>query len=384
MGSKGINSKIGVLGGGQLGKMLAQAAADWNLDISVLDPTPQAPANCCAKQVHGDFNNYDNVLAFGQQQDIITIEIEHVNLEALKELKRLGKEVYPDPSSLGLIQDKGLQKLFYREHQLPTSEFIIVDNAVHIHQLIEQNIIAFPFVQKLRRAGYDGRGVQIIHEESELDKLFNEPSVIEQKVAIHKEIAVLAARNISGEIMIYDPVEMLFHPTANLLLYQECPCTLNGDQSEQVKNLAHTLIEKMNIVGLLAVELFLDKKGNILINEVAPRPHNSGHHTIEACPTSQFQQHLRCILDFPLGPALTNVHSILLNLLGEPGYQGEAIYEGIEECLALDGVYIHLYGKKETKPMRKMGHITIVGKDPVYVKKIATSVSEKIKVIAHL
>ena len=382
MNSKSIYSKIGVLGGGQLGKMLAQAAADWNLSIEVLDPTPNCPASGSAKQIVGDFKNYDDVISFGMKHDIITIEIENVNLDALKELERLGKTVYPTPSSIELIQDKGLQKLFYQMHSIPTADFKLVESKDHIIQCIASKEIKYPFVQKLRKEGYDGRGVQIIRNESDLDKLFIAPSVIESKVEIEKEIAVLAARNPSGQIITYDPVEMVFHPTANLLLYQECPSSFNEDQKEKATSLANTMIEKMNIVGLLAVEMFLDHSGNILVNEVAPRPHNSGHHTIEACITSQFHQHLRCILDLPLGDSSSWVFSVLLNLLGQPGYQGEAIYKGIEECLAMPGVYIHLYGKKETKPMRKMGHITIISQDINYVKRIAQFVSEKIKVVA--
>lgn len=382
MSSSSIYSKIGILGGGQLGKMMAQAAADWNLDLSILDPIPNAPASVCADQTQGDFRLYDDVLAFGLMQDLITIEIEQVNLEALKKLEQMGKKVYPSAASIELIQDKGLQKLFYQTHSLATADFLLADSKVEINRWLNDKKISFPFVQKLRKAGYDGKGVQIIQNEDDLKNLFEEPSVVERKVDLVKEIAVLAARNASGHIVTYDPVEMIFHPTANLLLYQECPSTLDHNQITTATQLAHTLIEKMNIVGLLAVEMFLDREGNILINEVAPRPHNSGHHTIEACSTSQFHQHLRCILDLPLGDPHTQTSSVLLNILGEPGCTGNAVYQGIEDCLAMPGVYIHLYGKKETKPMRKMGHVTITGKHMDRIKQTAQLITQTLKVIA--
>ncbi len=382
MDSKSISSSIGVLGGGQLGKMLAQAAADWDLDISVLDPTPKAPAGIVSHQVQGSFRNYEDVMAFGAQHDIITIEIEDVNLDALKALELQGKKVYPRPSSIELIQDKGLQKLFYQQHHIPSADFILTENKEDVLQAIAEYKIKFPFVQKLRKAGYDGRGVQIINSPDQLDQLFNLPSVVEQKVDIENEIAVLAARNRSGQIVTYDPVEMIFHPTANLLLYQQCPSSLSAVLETKVRSIAHDLIEQLDIIGLLAVELFLDKNGQILINEVAPRPHNSGHHTIEACVTSQFQQHLRCILDLPLGDTKSHGHSILLNLLGEPGYSGPVSYRGLEACLSKSGVYIHLYGKKETKPWRKMGHVNIIGNDLQDIQKIAQFVQSELKVIS--
>ena len=290
MNSSDISLSIGILGGGQLGKMLAQAGADWNLDLSVLEPAVDAPASCCARQILGNFRAFEDVMKFGLDKDLITVEIEEVNLEALKQLKSLGKKVFPDPDSLALIQDKGLQKLFYRENNFATADFILIDNKDEIIYLLAENKIKYPFVQKLRKAGYDGRGVQLIWNESDLIKLFSEPSVIECKIDIKKELAVIAARNSSGQVVTYDPVEMVFHPTANLLLYQECPSTLNNLQVEKAKNLAAHLISKMNIVGLLAVEMFLDQEDNLIINEVAPRPHNSGHHTIEASITSQYHQ----------------------------------------------------------------------------------------------
>lgn len=382
MNSSDISLSIGILGGGQLGKMLAQAGADWNLDLSVLEPAVDAPASCCARQILGNFRAFEDVMKFGLDKDLITVEIEEVNLEALKQLKSLGKKVYPDPDSLALIQDKGLQKLFYRENNFATADFILIDNKDEIIYLLAENKIKYPFVQKLRKAGYDGRGVQLIWNETDLIKLFLEPSVIEHKIDIKKELAVIAARNSSGQVVTYDPVEMVFHPTANLLLYQECPSTLNNLQVEKAKNLAAHLISKMNIVGLLAVEMFLDQEDNLIINEVAPRPHNSGHHTIEASITSQYHQHWRSVLNLPLGDTYTHHHSVLLNILGEKGYAGKAIYKGLNECLQIPGIYIHLYGKKETRPFRKMGHVTITGNDMNEIRNKAETVTSTLKVIA--
>lgn len=382
MNRLGISSVIGVLGGGQLGKMMAQAASDWDIMLSVLDPTPDAPACGIAQQVVADFRVYEDVLAFGQSKDIITIEIEDVNLEALELLTQKGKKVYPSPSSIALIQDKGLQKLFYQNNKIPSADFILCTSKAEIIAALEEGKIQFPFVQKLRKAGYDGKGVQIIHHADQLDLLFEQASVIEKKVAIDKEIAVLAARNVSGQIVTYDPVEMIFHPTANLLLYQECPSQLTAEVLHAARSIAHKLIAQMGIVGLLAVEMFLDINGNLLINEVAPRPHNSGHHTIEACETSQFQQHLRCIMDLPLGSTALKSHSMMINLLGEPGHSGPAYYQGLETCLGLEGVHIHLYGKKNTKPFRKMGHVTITGPDSIKTKQRAEVVLLELKVIS--
>ena len=382
MSSPVIYSAIGILGGGQLGKMLAQAGADWNLNLQVLDPSAECPASCCAHQITGDFRDYESVVAFGRDKQLITIEIEDVNLEALQLLADQGVEVYPSPSSLEIIQDKGKQKLFYKEHGFPTSDFALVETGQALDGLLQQKIWNYPFVQKLRKAGYDGRGVQILNNNLDRNNWFEHPSIIEERINIDKEIAVLVARNKQGEVTSYDPVEMVFHPVANLLLYQECPANISSSLSEQARHLAENLISALNVVGLLAVEFFIDHSGRLLINEVAPRPHNSGHHTIEASMTSQFQQHWRCILGLPLGSTESRDCSILLNLLGEPGFMGPARYEGMADCLSLPGVFIHLYGKKETKPFRKMGHITLLGQDPVRLRELAEEVKNKLKVIS--
>lgn len=381
MSSPVIYSSIGILGGGQLGKMLAQAGADWNLTMDVLDPAANCPASCCAHQVTGDFRDYNAVMAFGRNKELITIEIEDVNLQALVDLSGQGIQIYPSPVALELIQDKGLQKIFYRQHDFPTSEFTLVDSGSEMAKVLRNGTQPYPFVQKLRKAGYDGRGVQIIKSEADTIHQFDAPSVIEEKINIDKEIAVVAARNIKGEVVSYEPVEMIFHPEANLLLYQECPAAVSKERSDQARQMAEDLIKKMDVVGLLAVEFFIDRQGRLLINEVAPRPHNSGHHTIEASITSQYHQHWRCILGLPLGSTESRGSSILLNLLGEPGHSGPARYQGMDECLAIPGVYIHLYGKKETKPYRKMGHVTLVGNDPSELRKRAAEVRNKLKVI---
>lgn len=382
MSSPDINSSIGILGGGQLGKMLAQAGADWNLDMQVLDPTPDCPAGCCAVQVKGDFRDYETVVAFGRNKHLITIEIEDVNLQALQFLSTLGKEVYPSPAALEIIQDKGRQKLFYKENGFATSNFWLVDSGASLDHLIREQSVKYPFVQKLRKAGYDGRGVQIIKSAEERKNWFESPSIIEEKINIDKEIAVVVARNKMGQVKSYEPVEMVFHPEANLLLYQESPANISSILSDQAKQMAENLISGLEVIGLLAVEFFIDHTGKLLINEVAPRPHNSGHHTIEANLTSQFQQHWRSILGLPLGSTESRGYSILLNLLGEPGYSGPARYEGMADCLALPGVFIHLYGKKETKPYRKMGHVTLLGQDPDRLKELAREVQNKLKVIS--
>lgn len=382
MSSPVIYSPIGILGGGQLGKMLAQAGADWNLDLEVLDPIPTCPASSCAKQKLGDFRDYDTVVEFGLTKSLITIEIEDVNLAALEYISNQGIEVHPSPQVLKIIQDKGIQKQFYQTHGFPTSNFELFSNREEIIDGIEGKRLSYPFVQKLRTAGYDGKGVQIIKNQNDLGHLFDAPSVVEEKINISKEIAVLAARNTNGEVIAYDPVEMVFHPEANLLLYQECPASINDFIAKRAKELATQLIDQLKLTGLLAVEFFIDHAGNLLINEVAPRPHNSGHHTIEASLTSQFQQHWRCILGLPLGSPDLRASSILINLLGEPGFSGTAQYQGLESSLATTGVFIHLYGKKETKPYRKMGHITIIGEDMKELKLKAQEVQNNLKVIS--
>jgi len=369
---------IGILGGGQLGRMLIQGAIDLNLKIHVLDPSAEAPARPYAHSfTQGSLTDYDTVMAFGENLDLITVEIENVNTEALAALKEQGKTVYPDPDHLKLIQDKREQKQFYEQHGLPTPPFVLVENQAeviaHKHRL--------PAVNKLGKAGYDGRGVQIIRTEADLEKAFDEPGLLEDLIPFEKEIAVLVARNADGQTITYPVVEMVFHPVHNLVEYLFSPADLSVLQAVQAKELAVSVVEKMEYVGLMAVEMFFTKEGTFLINEVAPRPHNSGHHTIRACQTSQYEQHLRAILGLPLGETEQMIPAAMLNLLGEPGHTGPTHYQGMEEALALPGVYPHIYGKAETRPFRKMGHVTLLDKDPTNLQKRAREVGNLLKVV---
>lgn len=376
------SSPIGILGGGQLGKMLAQAGADWNLNLHVLDPVQNCPAACCAKQTLGDFRDYEAVLLFGSDKKIITIEIEDVNTEALQVLSGKGIRIYPGAEALNMIKDKGSQKQFFKDHDIPSSGFRLTSSREEIENLVRENKIRMPFVQKLRTSGYDGRGVLIVNTAADLPLLLDGPSVIEEKIRVKSEIAVLAARNTLGEVATYEPVEMIFHPEANLLLYQESPGSVSPATASRARQIAADLVSSMKITGLLAVEFLIDDNDQVLVNEVAPRPHNSGHHTIEGNLTSQYHQHLRCILGLPLGPTRPTGHTILVNLLGEPGFSGPAKYQGIDSCLALPGVYVHLYGKRETRPWRKMGHVNILGRTREEVEERADWVRNHLKVIS--
>lgn len=375
---------LGILGGGQLGKMLAIAAAPWHLPLRILDQSKTFPAAPFSHFfMEGSFKEYEDVLSFGKTCDYLTIEIEHVNVEALFQLEKEGKVIHPRPHALQIIKDKGLQKEFYKKKNLPTAAFHLVANESAIKIALEAGKIHYPFVQKTRTAGYDGKGVAVIKNESALDKLLPGPSVIEPLVDIAKELAVIVARNGQGQIEAFPPVEMIFNPTANLVEFLLCPAKADPLILKQAINLAKTTIEAYDICGLLAVELFLTKDQEILINEVAPRPHNSGHHTIESCFTSQFEQHLRGVLNLPLGSTQVKIPSVMLNLLGHPGHSGKAVYQGLEECLAMEGVKIHLYGKTMTKPFRKMGHVTVLNEDVEQALSIAKKVKEKLKVIAE-
>ncbi|MCZ2101132.1 MAG: 5-(carboxyamino)imidazole ribonucleotide synthase [Chitinophagales bacterium] len=376
-----INQKIGILGGGQLGKMLCQAGSRLGLNLHVMEKDESFPAwDVCANFVKGDITAYDDVLEFGKNMDIITIEIENVNVEALEALEKMGKKVYPSPSALNIIRDKGKQKIFYEGMGFPTSEFTVYKSKEAIRNDIDAGVLAFPFVQKLRTEGYDGRGVQVVRASS--DPLFESESIVESLVDINKEIAVIVARNPSGQCVTYPVVEMNFHPEANLVEYLFSPSSLSAQDQRIAAELAVSVADELGVVGLLAVELFVDNQGRILVNEVAPRPHNSGHHTIEACYVSQFEMHLRALLDLPLVGTEQVLPAVMINLLGEPDYSGPVIYTNIETCLEIPGVSIHLYGKKTTKPFRKMGHVTVV--DTSLDKAITTAlkVKELLKVTA--
>jgi len=378
--------KIGILGGGQLGKMLALAAANWDFKTFCLDPTPEAPASqVCTGFTVGDFNHYDTVLEFGRDKDLLTIEIEHVNTDALRELERLGKTVHPSPRALEIIKDKGLQKEFYREHDIPTAHFELFEDEKALKKAIESGRWNLPLVQKTRTAGYDGKGVAILRTLEDLkSKLLSGPCLAEALAPIETEIAMVAARNAQGEVAVFPAVEMDFHPEANLVEFLICPARISPIVEAEAEALAEKVIRTFDICGLLAVEMFWTKDGQLLVNEVAPRPHNSGHHTIDSAHTSQFEQHLRAICGMPLGSTASKTPvAILLNLLGEPGHKGPVRYEGVEDCLTLEGVNIHIYGKALTSPFRKMGHVTITADTEAEAMKKANFVKEKLKVCAE-
>lgn len=380
---KGHDLTLHILGGGQLGKMLIEAASDWNIRCHVLDPDPDCSCSRLAWQFTcGSFKDYDAVMAFCADAHYITIEIEHVNTDALRDLKAQGKQVFPDPDMLDIIKDKGKQKSFYAEHGIPTSPFTLYDDADAIRQAVASGTRTLPFVQKSCTAGYDGKGVQVVRTKDDLDKLLPGASLAEELIPFEKELAVIVARSTNGDTKAFPAVEMEFHPTANLVEFLLSPAHINSELEQKAQQLAVRTIEAMNLYGILAIEMFLTADGNILVNEVAPRPHNSGHHTIEANITSQYQQLLRSIFGLPLGSTALSTTSMMVNLLGEDGYTGEAIYEGLPECLAMEGVYVHLYGKKITKPFRKMGHVTIVDSDAAKAREKANFVKDNLKIKA--
>jgi len=372
------NFTIGILGGGQLGRMLIQSGIDYNLSFKVLDPDPDAPCKNLSDFQAGKLTDYDTVMQFAKDCEIITIEIENVNTQALKDLAKQGKKVYPQPEVIELIQDKRSQKKFYQENGIPTAEFILTETRVDI----EKHLAFLPAVHKLGREGYDGRGVQIIKTKTDVVKAFDAPGVLEKRVDFEKEISVIAARTAKGEIKTFPAVEMVFHPEHNLVEYLFSPATVSDKVAQEADRIARHIIEALDLVGLLAVEMFVTKNGDVLVNEVAPRPHNSGHQTIEANATSQYEQHLRAIIGLPLGSTEVLIPSAMVNLLGSDGYTGPARYEGFEEVVNIPGVHVHLYGKKNTKPFRKMGHVTIVDHNIDSLKEKANFVKNTLNVIA--
>jgi 5-(carboxyamino)imidazole ribonucleotide synthase len=372
--------RLGIVGGGQLGRMLIQAAIDLNVHIRVLDPSPEAPAKGYAHHfVQGSLTDYDTVYAFGQEADVLTIEIENVNTQALADLQKEGKTVYPDPATIRMIQDKREQKQFFAEHDLPTASFVLTENKADVQALSH----LLPAVQKLGRAGYDGRGVQVLRTEADLEKAFDAPGLVERFVPFEKEIAILVARNPRGEVRSFPLVEMVFHPVHNLVEYLMAPAELTAEVVGQAEKIAQKLVEELDYVGLMAVEMFVTPEGEVLINEIAPRPHNSGHHTIRANATSQYEQHLRAILDLPLGSTRQLCPAAMVNMLGAEGHRGSAMFAGIEELLAISEAYPHIYGKAETKPFRKMGHITLLDQSIASLKEKVKRVKESISVISN-
>lgn len=371
--------KLGVLGGGQLGRMLIQEAINLDIKIACLDPDPNAPCKDIAQEfVCGSFKDYQTVVDFGRDKDVVTVEIEHVSIEGLKELEKRGVKVFPQPEILEIIQDKGLQKEFYKNHNIPTAPYKLVHNK----EELLKNLDLLPVAQKMRKGGYDGRGVSILKSEKDLEKAFDLPSVLEQFVPFEKELAVIVSRNEKGEIISFPAVELDFNAEANLVELLFAPAIIEPNIEAKAQEVAKKTIDALGLVGVLAVELFLTTDGDILVNEVAPRPHNSGHQTIEANITSQYAQHLRSILNLPQGRTDLIQAAAMVNLLGEAGFEGEAVYEGLDETLQLPGVYVHLYGKAITKPFRKMGHVTITGKDVDEVKSLSMRVKKILKVKA--
>ena len=355
--------KLGILGGGQLGKMLCQAASAWHLPVYVLDRDESFPAAPYATVFErGNFRDYDDVMAFARHLDVVTIEIEHIDTRALHDLEKAGVKVYPQPDKIDLIKDKGLQKEFYAAEGIATTDFRLFGGKDEIVRAVAKGELKAPFVQKTRTGGYDGQGVAVILHDRDLENnLLDGPCLVEDMADIDKELAVIVARSATGEVKVFTTVEMEFHPTANLVEFLICPAALDGDTDGRASRLAVEVVQKMEIVGLLAVELFLTKDGELLVNEVAPRPHNSGHHTIEACATSQYEQHLRAVLGLPLGDPQLLRPAAMINLLGAEGHTGPTVYEGWMDVLAVPEVHPHLYGKAETRPFRKMGHLTALG-----------------------
>jgi 5-(carboxyamino)imidazole ribonucleotide synthase len=373
--------RLGIIAGGQLGKMLVLAASNWDVKTYILDKDEHCPAaTSCTHFIKGDPLNETDVYEFGKQVDMITFEIESVNIEALEKLKSEGKEINPDPGCLRIIQDKGLQKQFYEEQGIPSPAYRFFENSRDILAAVSNGNLTLPFVQKLRKGGYDGRGVAVIKTAKDLEGLLEGASVVEEMVRVRKEISVIAARNKKGEVGCFPVVEMEFNEQANLVERLICPSAVSDEVRIRAEELAVQTISALNLVGVLAVELFVDENDKVWVNESAPRPHNSGHHSIESVITSQFEQHLRAIFNFSLGSTHLKLPAVMINLLGEPGYEGLVKYEGLTESMGIEGVKLHLYGKKNTKPFRKMGHVTILAGTIEEAKIKADIVKQKIKV----
>jgi 5-(carboxyamino)imidazole ribonucleotide synthase len=375
--------KLGILGGGQLGRMLLAETQKFDIHTSILESNKKAPcAEICNTFVVGDLLDFDAVYNFGKTVDVLTIEIENINLDALDKLEQEGLTIYPKPKDLRIIQNKARQKNFYVDHQIPTAEF---SHYAYLEELIhsfENNIIQFPFVWKAARFGYDGNGVKIVRNIEDLASLPNVECITEKLIPFKNELAVIVARNAAGEVKTYPVVEMEFHPEANQVEYVICPARIAPKVAEKAREVALKVVSDLDFIGLLAVEMFQTEDDKILVNEVAPRPHNSGHYSIEASYTNQFEQHLRSVLNLPLGNTASKVAGIMVNLVGSAGFSGDVIYQNIEEILKIDGVTPHIYGKKETRPFRKMGHVTIVNADIDRARAIAQKVKETIRVIS--
>ena len=374
---------LGILGGGQLGKMLLYETRKFDIKTYVLDPSAEAPCKiACDVFQQGDLMDYNTVYNFGKEVDVLTFEIEGVNVDALEALEAEGKKVYPSAKTLRNIQDKGVQKAFYKKHQIPTSPFRIFEDKFQLTEAVTRKELHFPFVWKSCTGGYDGKGVSIIRDAEDLIPLAEGSCIAEKLIPFKNELAVIVARNPSGKVTTYPVVEMEFHPEANQVEYVICPARIDENVAQKARKVAEAVSNAFEHVGLLAVEMFQTEADEILVNEVAPRPHNSGHYSIEASYTNQFEQHLRAILDLPLGKTDSKVGGIMVNLVGAEGHTGEVVYQNIGTILEMEGVTPHIYGKKQTRPFRKMGHVTIVNKDIAEARKIAEKVKNTIQVIS--
>ena len=372
----GKGFKLGVLGGGQLGRMLIQEAIDWNVHVYCLDPDPNAPCSQIANDfTNGSITDYQTVFDFAKDKDVVTVEIENVNIEALEEVEKMGVKVFPQPNVLRIIRDKGIQKQFYKKHGLPTSDFSLINSKEDLSSFDNLS----PKVQKLRTGGYDGRGVKVLKSQKDIEDAFDVPCVLEDYIPFEKELAIIVARNESGDVNTFPVVECEFSSEANLVEFLFSPAQVSDSVELKAKEIAINIIESLQMVGILAVEFFLTKEGELLINEIAPRPHNSGHHTIECNVTSQFQQHLRSVLNLPLGDTSLISCGAMLNILGEKGSNGPALYDGMEFLLNEPGVFVHIYGKEVVKSFRKMGHITLIAPTILELKQKVELIKGKLK-----
>ena len=374
---------LGILGGGQLGKMLLYTTRKWDIKTSVLDPNENAPAKlACDSFTKGDLTDFQAVYDFGKKVDVLTIEIEKVNVKALEKLEQEGVKVYPQPHVLKTIQNKCLQKKFYKSHNIPSANFEEFQSLDQLKEAVIKGELSFPFVWKSAEMGYDGYGVSIVHSNKEIESLNSGPCLIEGLVPFEKELSVIVCSRPGGEIVHYPVVESEFHPTANQVEYVLCPARISREMEKKAIEVALKTAKAYGQIGLLAVELFLTAEGNVLVNEVAPRPHNSGHYSIEASYTCQFEQHIRAVLDLPLGKTASKIAAVMVNLVGKKGYTGPVVYKNIDQALAIKGVIPHIYGKKETRPFRKMGHVTIIHPKIDTARKMAAQVKQTLSVIS--
>ena len=375
---------LGILGGGQLGKMILQETRKWDIKTKVLDPSPEAPSRmACNDFLTGDLLDYQTIIDFAKDVDVLTIEIENVNIAALETLEAAGTVVYPPTKALKIIANKATQKVFYSEQNIPTAPFICFNATSEIKESLQNGALSLPFVWKSAQFGYDGQGVKIVRKVQDLEELPNVACIAETLIPFEKELAVIVCRNPSGEVVNYPVVEMEFHPEANQVEYVLCPARLDQKIAQKAIEVALKTSEAYAHVGLLAVEMFLTKEGDVLVNEVAPRPHNSGHYSIEASVTNQYEQHLRAILNLPLGDCSSKMAAVMVNLVGSEGHSGPVHYKNIENILALEGVTPHIYGKRDTRPFRKMGHVTVVNTQMEKARHLAEQVKKSIEVISR-